>query len=286
MCFFKSKISALFFLFGVALTSFAQPAQPFSEEISGLSVKYGGVHVKGNKDIEWSYPYFVGAKNSRVEKLNAWLRTESIVALFPLDDGDDMTRKASLANDAALIGWLKNDTNVQTASAELARVDALKVFGTLFFFSTDRAWRDSRYYLDLESRVFDYAIGGEVKMESLFKPDSEELFDKLLAKEIKRVLTASKRADRNCVKRRGDNCIGSEIDVDACIQNTKFEWRYLQIIDNRHMSVQYPYRQNVHQACGTEFGFDLKGRELEQALVNPELFKHGRILAGSEKLQR
>lgn len=261
----------------------AQAREPRAsrEPISMPSVRYAGVHVDGKQQLDWRYPVFVGADHARLDKLNAWVRAESIARLFISADDQDLAGRATSASDAVIREWLTNDPATRAAASEHSKVDATIFFGNLVFLVFETAWRDHGYKLELDSRVFDIAAGNEVVMESLFRPGSWETFNVLLAKQISRTLTARKRESAGCLGKNETHCVDSAIDVDSCVKASAFDWKYLQVLGHRHVSVQYPYRRGVHLACGTEFGFDLKGREVEKLFLTPEAFWHGVLVTES-----
>lgn len=247
-------------------------------ELKSLSVKYAGVKIEGDKPIEWSYAYFAGPKSERVDSLNAWIRTQSIERLF---HDEELVARALQNKDSAVIEWLRSDEKIKAAASDRAAVVPVRAFGNLIIFFADSSYAEERYYLLSEVFIYDFDSGKTVPIEKLFKPGAESELNNLLAKSIRKLLRSAKDDYNKCLKKKTGNktsCVGEEIDIEQCVENTHINWGNLNIIDSRHLSLDFPYRPWIHLACGTEFGFEINSPEVEDLFFTPALFKKARRL--------
>lgn len=274
-----SLLRGLFFLLATFCASqsiFAEPKKSPEAELRALLVKYAGAKVAVEEnEMEWSYPYFVGTRTQRLNRFNSWLRTQSIERLFPLGEDEQLVERALKNKDSTIIEWIKSDEKIRSALAESTGIEPLRTFGKLIFLSAGNTFTGVRYYINSEILVYDFEAGSAIPLQSLFKDGAEQELNELLVKSITTRLSATRREYKKCLRRkvvqRDLECGGD--DVDYCLNNTHIDWSNLDIINSRHLRLEFPYRPGTHAACGYEFGFDLKGSEVEKLFVTPTIFR-------------
>jgi hypothetical protein len=262
------------------IVSYTAPLNDLSlaeKELAPIFAKEAGVKITTERggEKEWRYTYFVGNTSPRLTQFNSWLRETSIRGLFPEDDA--LAEKALKSKDSQVIAMLKTDKAAQDAAAEAATISSGERFGTLFFLTTQGVYRGARYYINVDTAIYDYAAGKEINIASLFVEGAGQEVSDLLAQSIRKSLERSGREYSACLTKKkknpGYNCPELSIDTKQCIDGVLFHWSWLNIKDSRHLKYDVPYMPNVTAACGYEDSFEIHGSSVERLFREPARFK-------------
>ncbi|MYM97824.1 hypothetical protein [Duganella vulcania] len=265
----------------LSISSYAAPLDDLSaaeKELTTIFVKEAGgtITTEQGQKKEWRYPYFVGNTASRLTRFNTWLRETSIRELFPEDDA--LAEKALKSKDRQVIAMLKTDKAAQDASAEAATIDSGKRFGTLFFLTTQNVYHGARYYINVDSAIYDYVAGKEIDIASLFVAGAEQELTGLLKQAIRKSLEKASRESSACLRKNkknpGYNCPESNINIQQCIDSALFRWSWVNIKDSRHLRYDVPYMPDITAECGYEDGFEIHGDSVERLFLEPARFKN------------
>lgn len=228
----------------------------------------------GHYPVDWHYPVFQDHDQARLEKLNVWLRTTSLVGLT----GEE----APQLKDSAILAKLNSDKEFREGAAIQAKLTPSVVHGSYILFVLYREWLGpARPQQSIEPIVFNYETGKPIDPQTLFKPEADGRLAFLLEKAIKQSFIDSKRQYAICAKQHPD--VSKEVcpsqlnedDFEYCTSQRSFNRGSVQIISNQEIYIGYPYNPAEWTACGYDGGYTIKDKSISRLMRSPEKFRQG-----------
>jgi len=235
----------------------------------------------GTYSVTWKYPVFFDENESPRQKLNSWIRTVALTALFQGDD--QLLQQATALTDTHVLEILGRDKKVREAAAEQAELVPTNVFGPYVLFTLYTEWIGAaRPQHGIEHLVFDYGKGTSVPVQSLFKSNAKDVFSSLLRSAVEASFREKDPAYTACLQRKSlDAKVTCERelnddDIEACANERSFDWHLLSIEGAQKVAITFPYAPGWRKTCGDEV-YVLEGEPVQQLFVEPGNFRKGRI---------
>lgn len=235
----------------------------------------------GVYSVAWKYPVFSDANTSRLGKLNSWVRTIALTALFQGDP--EISRRALAMKDSLVLAELGRDKEFRGSASTQSELVPDHIFGPYVLFTLQTEWLGgTRPQHGIETLVFNYEAGVQTPVQSLFKADAQEELNSLLGAAIEKTFQDDKRTYAVCLKSRARDpklvCERqlNDDDMNACVQWRSFDWSLLSIDGPQRLFLTFPFNPGWRQTCGDE-GYVLEGKAVERLFATPNVFRKGRM---------
>jgi len=201
--------------------------------------------------VRWTYPVILAGGPDKPQKLNGWLREQSLrsLAQCATAPAEDLLRKT----DRQVVDALERDAAFASCGAVRSALQPVEAFGRFIIFSlvgeTEGLARPQHGF---SSMMFDLRSNAPVAIDSLFKPGALAELNAALADVIE--------CERpNCAER-------------------KFEWSQVTLRPPDQLFIEFPYNPAQWHACGD--GVEaLSGTVVSGQLLQPASLRPRRLLS-------